>query len=775
MIILVDEIRFVASHYFALALLILISYVFGRQLTHRLRYQSFWEQASFSITLGLGVIAYVVLLLGLLGLLYAWALIIVLFAGLAICYPIWINRVREIPILWKRVSASRKGRIVLILAAVMILVALAAPILLLPVYPPTTFDATMYHLPWAKIFAQEHQLVFTPYLRYPVLPQTNQMLFTLALLLYDDVLAQMIELLMMATLLSAVVAFGRRYFSTQAGLWAAALLLGSPLVLWAGSVAYVEMGVTLMVTTTVYAFWNWLQTREQSWLLLSAVLCGLAIGTKAPALFFLATLTLVTLYKGFRKRDFSPTLIFVTVALLVASPWFARSFYYTGNPIFPLFYEQFGRLFGFGHSQGEYYRGLMEAVKTAGISREPAYLLLWHLAVKGFIPPGGPSISRLPLLLLPLSIIVSIRRVRIAGLLVLFVAYTVFWLSTARDLRFLLPAWPIISLVSAAAISHLVSRLPWLGNARRYHALTALGIALVAYPGWEYSEQTKLERGQIPVNREQRDAYLSRQLISYPAHKMLNDLRGGDYTLYAVFDENLAYFTDGLSMGEHFGASHYSLIWDKLANGQALFNQLKGLGADYFLVNNSGVKITLPQDTFFQSHFKPIYESGEVHLFELSDTPFQLGINNILKNPDFEELAKGRLMGWQIAGAPVVDSSAQNSYSGLVAVRCNRAADVLYQVVPVNSGVRYSLSCRARSVESIGTAKLQINWLDVKGALVHQDFRAIDLGSKWVSYEVSVQSPENAVSATIYVSPLDPSSVWFDDVSFGEIAYRSLR
>jgi len=52
--------------------------------------------------------------------------------------------------------------------------------------------------------------------------------------------------------------------------------------------------------------------------------------------------------------------------------------------------------------------------------------------------------------------------------------------------------------------------------------------------------------------------------------------------------------------------------------------------------------------------------------------------------------------------------------------------------------------------------------------------RAIDLGRKWASYEVRLQSPENAVNATIYVSPLDPGSVWFDDVSFGELEYRSL-
>ena len=129
---------------------------------------------------------------------------------------------------------------------------------------------------------------------------------------------------------------------------------------------------------------------------------------------------------------------------------------------------------------------------------------------------------------------------------------------------------------------------------------------------------------------------------------------------------------------------------------------------------------------------------------------------------------------WQVAGAPVVDGSGQNSFCGLVAVHCNRAGDVLYQVLPVNSGARYSLSCHAHSVADVGTGRLQVNWLDAKGTLIHQDLKVINLGSKWTSYEVRLQSPENAVSATIYVSPLDPSSVWFDDFSFGEMEYKPL-
>ena len=227
-------------------------------------------------------------------------------------------------------------------------------------------------------------------------------------------------------------------------------------------------------------------------------------------------------------------------------------------------------------------------------------------------------------------------------------------------------------------------------------------------------------------------------------------------------------------MGDWFGPTIFSRIRDKFSTGQALYGELRTLGANYLLLRNNPYKQEPPNDDFFNSHFKPVYERGAVRLFELTDAPFQPGIKNILKNPDFEQLADGRLQGWQVAGAPVVDSSGQNSFSGLVAIHCNRAGDVLYQVVPVNSSASYSFSGQAHSVGQAGTGRLQVNWLDAKGGLIHQDLKVIDLGSKWTSYEFRLQSPENAVIATIYVSPLDPGSVWFDDVSFGELEYRSL-
>jgi len=75
----------------------------------------------------------------------------------------------------------------------------------------------MYFLTSAKVYVQSHRLVVTPYLRLPVLPQLNEMFFTLSLLLYDDIAAQVIQLLLLTTLAAALIAFCRRNFSKQAG------------------------------------------------------------------------------------------------------------------------------------------------------------------------------------------------------------------------------------------------------------------------------------------------------------------------------------------------------------------------------------------------------------------------------------------------------------------------------------------------------------------------------------------------------------------------------
>jgi len=240
-------------------------------------------------------------------------------------------------------------------------------------------------------------------------------------------------------------------------------------------------------------------------------------------------------------------------------------------------------------------------------------------------------------------------------------------------------------------------------------------------------------------------------------------------------DENLAYFVDGVYKGDYFGPARYARILDKLNNGQLLYNELKLLDADYFLVNHLRRRINLPQDSFFRSHFKPILNTDAIQLFEITDAVIERRISELFQNPDFESFEDDRLVGWEFAGSPVVDRSGKYSFSGYVAVHCQRAGDVVYQTVVVNPGQHYLVSWEARSVAPSQTAKLQVNWTDAQGALVKEDISTVESGTEWKRYEIGLQAPAQATRAIVYASPLDPSSIWFDDVSFSQVEYKTSK
>src|SRR4029078_13631688 len=107
-----------------------------------------------------------------------------------------------------------------------IALAAAAPLAVLAIYPPTAFDATLYHLPFARAFVTTGALPFLADGRFPVFPQANEILFAAVMLFGPDLAAHGVQLL--ATLLTALLlaAWGGR----PAGWLAAAVYLGNPIV-----------------------------------------------------------------------------------------------------------------------------------------------------------------------------------------------------------------------------------------------------------------------------------------------------------------------------------------------------------------------------------------------------------------------------------------------------------------------------------------------------------------------------------------------------------------
>ena len=183
-----------------------------------------------------------------------------------------------------------------------------------------------------------------------------------------------------------------------------------------------------------------------------------------------------------------------------------------------------------------------------------------------------------------------------------------------------MPAVPLLSLAAGITLNRTLLRPDFLRKYLNFKVATALGAIILVSPGSIWAVLRVRERGNIPVTQEQRVDYLVQRLPSYPAYRFLNELKGRDYTVYAIPDARMAYFADGIFMGDHFGLARYSLIMEKLDDAAALYEVLRSLNVGYFLIRNEFAS-HLKQDETFLKYFKLVFSREEFLLFELAEEP----------------------------------------------------------------------------------------------------------------------------------------------------------
>lgn len=607
------RIAFAVSHYAALLVFALLAYHVGRTLTRRVRYDSIAEDLAFSTSLGLAALAYVVMGLGLLGLLFPGTVSVALVLCVVVTLPAWVGTVRRVKHAVPQMAAAggltRAALVALLTCAAVVL---SMPLLAWPLYPPTAFDATMYHLAVAKIYTAAHGLVLTPDLRYPIFPQAPHMLFTLALLLYDDIAAQLTQMLALVLLSCALVAFARRHMSTRAGWLAAAVVLSNPLVLWLGSTAYVDMMLMLLTMLMIAAFWTWCRTSERSWLVIAGVCGGLALTVKTSAGFFILVLLLAALVSHSRTR-LRDAGLFAATSLAAAAPWLLRSLYYTHNPVYPFLRSAFTRLFGPGVLNPADYAGLFEDFARYGAGRSWKALLMlpWNIAADPTAFGSWVPLSISLGLTLPVIAVGLFASVAVRWLVAIVLSFTLLWFVTAQELRYWLPALPLLGLAIGGSIDRIT-------GVRARFLVPILVVVLVA-PGWSYVRDRVGASGPIPVTSAERDAFLTAVLPSYEAYATLRTMGRQNYTAYAIDDENLKYYADGRVLGDFFGPARYGLIWRDLRDGEALYRTLKKMGVQYFIVNHQRRQIPLTRDDVFEARFRVLWSSSHVWLFELKE------------------------------------------------------------------------------------------------------------------------------------------------------------
>jgi hypothetical protein len=512
------------------------------------------ERTVTGAALGLGILSHAIFALGLAGALGRWIAIALILAAIPL-----VRRLKLPRVAWP-------------------IALLAVPLVLLAIQPPTAWDAVSYRLPLAGSYAHTGHVAPLLHVRYPVLPQLQEMLFAVGLALAGPIAPALTELMLAALTGCALWAWGRRWFSPRAGLAAAALWLASPMIVFLATAAYVDVGLTLYATLAVLCAGNALVDDDDRWLIVAGALAGFAASCKYLGLPFGAGIGVTALL----CRRWRGALAFGVVALLTGAPWYIYDFVHTGNPVFPVA----GALFGFqGPWTAQDLAAQLDEMRLHGMGRSLRALALLPLDLTTAQRRFQVEAPFLPVFLPALAIAVAgaWRDRKVRALVAAVVAYGLFWFSTVQLLRYLVPASALLSLAVAGAAREPLERI---GPRLRTLALLVLLAAPLGYAGW------RIARDGVPLTPAARRAYLERALPGYDAIELLNRKHGTHWRAYQLYLERTQFFAEGTLYGDFFGPWRYSDVAPLLTDPVALTAQLRKYGVDYLIVPNEyGVAI----------------------------------------------------------------------------------------------------------------------------------------------------------------------------------------
>lgn len=544
---------------------------------------------------------------------------------------------------------------------IILLISMMACVVILSLVPPVSRDALVHHLNVPKLYIEKGHIYELPYMPYSYFPMNVDLIYMIPLYFGNDIIPKLIHFAF--ALLTGGVIFGyltRRLNRTYA-LFGTVFFLSIPIIIKLSITAYVDLGLILFSTASLLLLLKWMESDfKLRFLILSAVFCGLALGTKLNGLvgFFLMTLFVPFLFSRCapKKRMNSARavgygLLFIAITLILFSPWMIRNYQWKGNPVYPLY----DRWFNPSKTHTE------ETVPDKKLQDGPRSLFTYRAIVYG---ESWWQIALLPirvffegkdgsaqyfdgklnpfLLILPIFAFWGIRKdpLKIARekkillvFSVLFFAFTVF--STALRIRYFLPIVPPLVMLAVFGIQNIIRILKDMKSTiiRRAGSIT-FGFAMICLLAinalyilgqFQYVRPFQYLSGDLS-----RDAYIEKYCPEYPAFQYVNENLQMDSRLLFMFIGKRGYYCDRDYIPDTGAQVNrlYRLIMK--SNGPSeLLNGFREMNITHLIIHvglfkkwanevfDADKKALL--SSLFKEHATPLYSKNDVVVFKLID------------------------------------------------------------------------------------------------------------------------------------------------------------
>jgi len=245
-------------------------------------------------------------------------------------------------------------------------VSLIISILILSSVPPVSRDALTHHLAVPKLYLNHGGMYEIPSLKFSYYPMNLDFLYIIPLYLGNDIIPKYIHFAFALLTAWLIFSYLKNRIDTVYAMVGALFFLSLPVIVKLSITVYVDLGLIFFSTWALIYLLKWLENGFKfHFLIISAISCGLALGTKYNGLIIVLLLGLFVSFlfakyhgelligadsnvaeiksEGYLDK-ISPVwraslygAVFVFIAIVVFSPWMIRNYIWTDNPVYPLY------------------------------------------------------------------------------------------------------------------------------------------------------------------------------------------------------------------------------------------------------------------------------------------------------------------------------------------------------------------------------------------------------------------------------------------------------
>jgi len=533
--------------------------------------------------------------------------------------------------------------------------------------PPVSRDALIHHLAIPKLWIAHGGIYEIPEFSFAYYPMNLDLLYIIPLIFKNDILPKFIHFIFGLLTGWLIYRYLEKRISRTYGLVGALFFLSIPIVVKLSITVYVDLGLVFFSTAALLQILDWIDNRYAlKNLILAAIFCGLALGTKYNALvvFFLLSVAIPFSYLRLSQK-INPSqlkaigygLIFVLVSLVIFSPWMVKNYLWTNNPVYPLYNSWFDNKALPTSAPATSDR--LSEVETIEIPSKTGWS---HFTIRKFVyqetlaetltiplriffqgrdddPKYFDGKLNPFLLLLPLFAFRRFkqdpdhfRAEKILLLTFCFLYLLITFLQTDMRIRYLASIIPPLVILSVFGLKNLISDGDFSKNRRTGRYYKAAGFIAIV---WMLGMNASYLHGQFNTvdplpyisGKIGRDAYISRHRPEYPSIQYINSHLPENSKIIGVFLGKRGYYFEKTIIFD-FSFMKKSVKESPMGNslGEA-FHQRQIthiiLRHDLF---NSWAKNTFDQneilklETFFRNHAQLLFSQTGYSVYALSNT-----------------------------------------------------------------------------------------------------------------------------------------------------------